>query len=325
MRHNQWLTSTSLSLLLVAGASNFAFAPAQQSDPNLQSFDPRRDEDARPRDLLALQDDLYLLDGSLAAFPHRNPRFEDFQSRAADIRVEVTALADRISADPRHADRRGEERYGADYRFVPARLSEITALRDRIGRLREEIDNTNGRRWNSDIVLPAGTEIEVMLDSGLSSRWASPGDRFEASTTYALPQNGRGVIPAGTVVTGSVREVRSHERGQQDGWLRLDFDTLTPQGGPDIAMQSHVVSVSETRSSDKRVRNGALGALLGGVIGCMIDGQKGALIGAAVGAGGGLVATKGQEVDVPEGTLMVLRLDRPITVSRRDLAANRRY
>jgi len=212
MRHNQWLTTTSFALSLFTTASAFALAPGVGPESGLQTldprFDPRSDEgDARPRDLLALQDDLYLLDASLAAFPRRGRRFDEFQRRTAGIHAEVTAMADRISNDRGYTARHREERYGADYRFVPARVSEINALRDRIGTLRDEIDNTQGRRGEStDLVLPAGTNIEVMLDSGISSRWSNPGDRLEASTTTALPQSGVGVIPAGTVIRGYIDE-----------------------------------------------------------------------------------------------------------------------
>jgi hypothetical protein len=120
-------------------------------------------------------------------------------------------------------------------------------------------------------------------------------------------------------VSGVVREVRSRHRGQQDGWLRLDFDSLTPEGGSTTDMRSHVVSISEMRPRDNAMRNGGLGALLGGVVGGMIDGRKGALIGAAVGAGGGLLASQGDDVDLPEGTLITLRLDRPLIVARRQV------
>ncbi len=53
-------------------------------------------------------------------------------------------------------------------------------------------------------------------------------------------------------------------------------------------------------------------------------GGKGAAIGAMVGVGGGLLASRGREVDLPEGTVISLRLDRPLAVPRRDLLAYRR-
>ncbi len=43
------------------------------------------------------------------------------------------------------------------------------------------------------------------------------------------------------------------------------------------------------------------------MIGGLLDGKKGALIGAVVGAGGMLAATKGENVELPEGTVIRLR------------------
>lgn len=156
----------------------------------------------------------------------------------------------------------------------------------------------------------------MILTQDLSSRLSNPDDRVEASTINAIRMDGRTIIPAGALVTGTVREVRSRRRGQQDAWLKVDFDSLIPQRGPTVPIRSHVVSISQSRDNDA-VRNGGLGALLGGVIGGIIDGKKGALIGAVVGAGGGILASHDDDVDLPEGTLITLRLDGPTMVTRR--------
>ncbi len=285
-----------------------------QYGPRDEQRNEQRDEQrydqgyARPRDLIALQDDLVLLDDSLSAVPERHPRYREFQDRADAIRRDLTALADRMR---RHREDRREGTGGGQ--------AEITALRQSIAQLRDDLEDAQSRRRNrgADVFLvPAGTDIQVMLDQDLSSRSSNLEDRVDASTVAAIRLNGRTMIPAGATVSGVVREVRSRHRGQQDGWLRLNFRSLTPEGGPAVDMRSHVVSISEMRSGDNTLRNTGLGALLGGVIGGMIDGRKGVLIGAAVGAGGGLVASQGGDVDLPEGTLITLRLDEPMTLLR---------
>ena len=78
-----------------------------------------------------------------------------------------------------------------------------------------------------------------------------------------------------------------------------------------------MVSLSSTPSGNHSLKNGGLGALLGGVIGGIIDGKKGLLIGAAVGAGGGLLATQGGDVELPGGSLITIRLDAPLNFGRR--------
>lgn len=167
MRKTHWRASTSLTVLVIAGAATLAAVQAPSDPPPFRAYDPGQDDrDARPNDLVALQDDLYLLDGSLAAQSRLHPRFLEFQRRADEIRHDVSALADRLSQDRRSANRREEERYGANYRILPALVSEIRALRYRVGSLREEIENAQARRWGSpDLLIPTGTEIEVMLDA----------------------------------------------------------------------------------------------------------------------------------------------------------------
>jgi hypothetical protein len=56
---------------------------------------------------------------------------------------------------------------------------------------------------------------------------------------------------------------------------------------------------------------GAAGAIIGGILG----GLQGALIGAAVGAGGVVAATDGEDVELPQGTIVRLRIDEPVRVA----------
>lgn len=263
---------------------------------------------ARPRDFVALQDDLRLLDDSLYAMAAKNPRRREFERRAGVIRTDVSSLVEEVN------------RNGADRSTVVIPRSEVRELRQRITRLRNDVDGvaaTRQVRATAALVIPSGTEIQVMLDQELSSETANVEDRFEASTVAAIQVNGQTVIPAGATLSGIVTEVRSNKRLRKDGFLKLDFNTLTPEGGQPMQIRSEVISIAETRSGDHTLRNGGLGAILGAVLGGVIDGKKGAIIGAVVGAGGGVLATKGEEVELPQGTLITLRLDQPMTMARR--------
>jgi hypothetical protein len=53
--------------------------------------------DARPRDLVALQDDLRLLDDSLYAMARQNPRRQEFERRAGVIRTDVSNLVEQMN------------------------------------------------------------------------------------------------------------------------------------------------------------------------------------------------------------------------------------
>ena len=60
----------------------------------------------------------------------------------------------------------------------------------------------------------------------------------------------------------------------------------------------------------------AAGAGVGAIVGGIIGGVKGAITGILIGAGGTIAATEGNDVELPAGTVMRLRLDEAIYVDR---------
>lgn len=276
-----------------------------------------RAEVARGRDLRALQAELVRLDESLDTLRASDPRQAEFQRRAQDIRDDVVWLEGQVRR------RRENSSHGAG-----ATTEKVQEVHRAAVALRQDIDAAQGdravrrdsrreRRDGNLEQIPAGTEFDVSLDQPLSSRTANVEDRAEASTLEPIVVDGRELIPAGTPVSGIVSEVQSAERVQKDGRLGLDFRSLNVGGGR-TSMRASVVSVSEEHSGGSSLKKGGLGAVLGGVIGGLLDGKKGALIGAVVGAGGTLAATKGENVELPEGTVIRLRLDEPVRVGSRD-------
>jgi len=57
-------------------------------------------------------------------------------------------------------------------------------------------------------------------------------------------------------------------------------------------------------------------AAIGGVVGAVLGGSKGAAIGVLVGATGGLAANKGDELFLPEGSIVSVELVEPLVVER---------
>jgi hypothetical protein len=63
-----------------------------------------------------------------------------------------------------------------------------------------------------------------------------------------------------------------------------------------------------------RIATGAgVGAILGGILG----GFKGALAGILIGGGGTIAATEGKEVELPQGSVLRVRLDSPVQIRQR--------
>jgi hypothetical protein len=161
--------------------------------------------------------------------------------------------------------------------------------------------------------LPAGQELDVRLQSPLSSATAQAEQRFEATTVVDVMQNGQTLIPAGAVVRGVVAEVDPATRLDRAGRLVLSFDQLEVQGRsyPIRAMATQVFESGGIR--DEAATAGA-GAGIGGVIGGVLGGVRGALLGAIIGGGGAILATEGRDIELPAGTIMRIRLDQAVSV-----------
>ncbi len=157
-------------------------------------------------------------------------------------------------------------------------------------------------------VLPAGQEIDVRLQTTLSSETATPEQRFEATTAVDVTQNGAVLIPAGSVVRGVVTAVERPGRIERVGRLTLSFDQMTVRGR-DYPIRGMATQVFESGGIRDEVGTAGAGAGVGGVIGGLLGGVKGAVLGAVIGAGGAIAATDGKDIELPAGAIIRLRMD----------------
>jgi len=74
------------------------------------------------------------------------------------------------------------------------------------------------------------------------------------------------------------------------------------------------LTATQAKEMFDTAKKAGMGALLGAVLGKVVGGTEGAIIGLVVGAGGAIAATKGDDVELPEGSVLTLRLERPLTV-----------
>ncbi len=257
-------------------------------------------------DLRQLQAEVERLDDSLAEVRDADPRAREFRRRADAIRDDLNRLKD-VATQSRE-----------DREALGVSKSEVDAVRQATIDLRRDIDGSQGvtprSRAGGEIEIPDGTEIAVRLDRTISSKTARPEDRIEASVAEPVRVGGTVAVPAGASVTGIVQAVEAARRPAHGGRLELSFDSLETRAGQSVPIRSRVVSLKEDSVDKSKV---GLGAVLGGILGAVLDGGKGALIGVLVGGGGAVVGTKGDEVELPAGTVLTLRLDRPVPVARR--------
>ncbi len=188
------------------------------------------------------------------------------------------------------------------------------------------------------ISVPEGTVLHLRLNNTLSTRSSRQGDRFTTTVTdpvYTANSN-EVAIPAGSTVTGVVSEVERAGRISGTARMHLRYESLILPEGAEYQLNATTAGVESgkvkgvegeegtvqgKRSTGREIGTVAAGGALGAIIGGIAGGGKGAGIGAAVGSAvglGGVLATRGggTELDLPNGTSMEVRLDRPLELRR---------
>jgi hypothetical protein len=162
-------------------------------------------------------------------------------------------------------------------------------------------------------VIPAGQELDVRLQNTISSETATVEQRFEATTVVDLMQNGRVLVPAGSVVHGVVSGVKAAGRVDRTGSLTLSFDRVTINGR-NYPMRGMATQIFQSGGVRDEVGTAGAGAGVGGIVGGILGGVKGAVLGAVIGAGGAIGATDGKDVELPAGSIIRIRTDSEVRV-----------
>lgn len=162
--------------------------------------------------------------------------------------------------------------------------------------------------------IPSTTEMDVRLQTRLSSKEALVEDRVEAITMVDLYRGDDLLVPAGSMLVGHVTAVDRASRTDRKGSLTVAFTRLTSNG------RTRDVRASVTQAIESDGMNGEVGrvgaaASVGAIIGGIIGGVKGAMAGILIGGGGVLIATEGKDVDLPPGTMLRVRFDRAVAMT----------
>lgn len=160
-------------------------------------------------------------------------------------------------------------------------------------------------------VVPVGQELDVRLQTPLSSETSTVEQRFEATTVVDVMQNGRVLIPAGSIVRGVVADVKRPGRIDRQGSLTLSFDQIEVRGRMH-QIRGLATQVFESGGIREEAGTAGAGAGVGAVVGGIFGGWSGALLGAVIGAGGAIVATEGKDIHLPAGSIIRVRMDSPL-------------
>jgi hypothetical protein len=161
--------------------------------------------------------------------------------------------------------------------------------------------------------IPVGTEVDVRLQNSLNSGTAQVEDRFEGTTVVDVTVDGRVAIPSGAVVRGVVSAVEPGTRTNRTAKMTVSFDQVTVNGRS-YPIRGTVTQAIEGEGIRGEAGRTAAGAGVGAIIGGILGGFKGALAGILIGGGGTIAATEGKDVELPQGSILRVRLDSPVQV-----------
>jgi hypothetical protein len=238
-------------------------------------------------------------------------RIQDLQSRArgdmrSDRHADTTANSGssnggwRTNSDPNGVTTSGTSGSGSTNSGVSGGV-----VADRTSQ-----DQGSTSRSSSTTAIPAGQEIDVRLNSELSSATAQVEQRFEATTVADLYRGNDVLIPAGSTVRGVVSSVQKATRTERKGSVTVAFDQITIHGRS-YPMRGTVTQALESEGIKGEAAKIGAGAGIGAIIGGIIGGAKGALLGVLIGGGGTIAATEGKDVTLPADTILRVRLDQP--------------
>jgi len=279
------------ALLLV---SNVAFAQVAIDMPTLE----RRYDDAQ-------------------ASYDRNPVTADRQD-LSDIRDELGYL--RVKQRRGEAVTRTERQRLSDHldRFMNRTARNTGALdrdrTDRSGRYDRSTERSNERSnerigsVQGRLQIPAGTEVDVRLQTGLTSDTAQVEDRVEATTLIDLYDGNQLLVPAGSLLTGWVTSVDRASRTDRKGSLTVEFNRIRVNNRT-YDTKAYVTQALESEGIKGEAGRIGAGSAVGAIIGGILGGVKGAVAGILIGGGGVIAATEGKDVHLPEGTVLRVRFD----------------
>lgn len=173
-----------------------------------------------------------------------------------------------------------------------------------------------------NVTLPAGTPLDVEFTERLASNTSAVGDTFRVRIANDVVEDGVVAIPRGSEIVGVVTEAVPLPRIGGQARLALKFTDLVLPSGSTVPVHASFVQAgrSETGRDAATVGGAAAGGAVLGRVLSKGNRSKGTLIGAIIGAvAGTAIASKtpGEEVVLPEGSVLGVKLDGSIEVRAR--------
>ena len=182
----------------------------------------------------------------------------------------------------------------------------------------------------TQLVVPAGTRLPLILHNAVTTRNAQPGDPVYLETLFPIVIDDRILIPAGSYVQGEIQEAKRPGKVKGRGEIRMRLNSMILPNGYTVDFNAIPTNAgtggNESTDSEGKIKGdtnkaGDIGTVakstgVGAGIGAIASSSaKGAGIGAGAGAAAGLAAvllTRGPELELPRGTTLDVILDRAV-------------
>jgi hypothetical protein len=191
---------------------------------------------------------------------------------------------------------------------------------------------TSDANATHNITISEGTTARISLQSQLSSKISEVGDEVIGVLYESIrSSDGRVAIPRGTEFIGRVTQVQAAKRPQREATITITFEQMRMSYG--VEKVSTIVTAIDDYANDEKYKSkddegkvgagrsgsrtgrnaGTMGGI-GGAIGGAIGGLGGVLGGAGVGALGGVLMSKGNDIKLAAGTVLRVRFERPVNL-----------
>src|SRR5262249_60774921 len=124
-------------------------------------------------------------------------------------------------------------------------------------------------------------------------------------------ERGHLLVPAGSVMRGTVTSVTRATRLERKGSLTVSFDQLTT-GHRSYPIRATVTQALESEGIRGEAGKIGIGAGAGAILGAILGGAKGALAGILIGGGGAIAATAGKDGGLPAGAAPRVRVSEAV-------------
>jgi hypothetical protein len=186
-------------------------------------------------------------------------------------------------------------------------------------------------------VIPAGTKIPLLLKQAISTKNAREGDAVYAETAFPFVLNDHVLVPAGTYIQGKIMHTeRAGRAGSKRAEILIHFTSMIYPTGYTVMLPASVENtpgsdsngvkdkegtIQADKDTSARVEDAAKAGAVGGVLGSVVGraasaGAGGAYAGLAGLAGGVAWALlkHGPDVKLEVGTSIEMEVQRPIPV-----------